>query len=127
MLFLPRQSIPDYSSVMSLRCELSEDKLRGKTKKWVLHVGNCILVSVMRHLFIDIISADSQHNQYMFPKQFPDTVFVYGSKTLKVRENVVLARCFTFYHRTNVTKFNNFDLFLRLKTFLVIHIHSEGL
>lgn len=67
MLFPPRQSIPDYSSVMSLRCELSEDKLRGKTKKWVLHVGNCTLVSVTRHLFIDIISADSQD---MFPKRF---------------------------------------------------------
>lgn len=51
------------------RCELSEDKLRGKTKKWVLHVGNCTLVSVTRHLFIDIISADSQHKQNMFPKR----------------------------------------------------------
>lgn len=83
MLFPPGQSIPDYSSVMSLRCELSEDKLRGKTKKWVLHVGNCTLVSVMRHLFIDIISADSQHNQSMFPKRVPDTSFIWDSKTPK--------------------------------------------
>lgn len=83
MLFPPRQSIPDYLSVMSLRCELSEDKLHGKTKKWVLHVGNCTLVTVMQHLFIDIISADSQLDQQTFSKHFPDTFFMHGSKTLK--------------------------------------------
>lgn len=83
MLFPPRQSIPDYSSVMSLHCELSEDKLHGRTKKWALHVGNCILVTVMQHLFIEIISAESQPNQRMITKQFPDTFFEDRSKTLK--------------------------------------------
>lgn len=83
MLFPPRQSIPDYSSVLSLCCELSEDKLYGKTKKWALHVGNCTLVTVMQHLFIEIISADSQHNQHVITKHFPDTFFRYKSKTLK--------------------------------------------
>lgn len=78
--FPSRQSISDYSGVMSLHCTLSEDKLHGETEKWVLHVGNCTLVTVMQHLFKEIISADSNHNQYTFTKQLSDTLFMYNSK-----------------------------------------------
>lgn len=78
--FPSRQSIPDYSGVMSLHCTLSEDKLHGETEKWVLHVGNCTLVTVMQHLFKEIISTDSDHNQYTFTKQLSDALFIYNSK-----------------------------------------------
>lgn len=37
----------------------------------------------MQHLFIEIISADSQHIQHTITKQFPDTFFRYKSKTLE--------------------------------------------
>lgn len=68
LCFPPGQSIPGYLGVMSLCSTLSEDKLHGEIKQWLLHVGmgfrHHTAVTVTVHLFTEIISTASHQRQH---------------------------------------------------------------
>lgn len=61
LCFPSRQSIPDYSGVMSLHCTLSKDKLHGETAREMgfacgnglkaLHTSHCNTTSVRKDHF----------------------------------------------------------------------------